>query len=804
MQKAKLKIEGMSCTSCASNIEKALKKSEIVLEAKVDFANKEAEILLKEEKDLQKAIEIVKKTGYNAYPEKEKEIIFKVEGMSCTSCEKSVEKALRKINGVSYVSVSLSTKQARVKYNGEIPFKTFYNAVKQAGYELIKEEEIDKELVYLKKERLRLILAWVFTLPLAIKMLLSMVFHIEIMPEMIGMIIDLLISGIVIFIIGFPVIKSTFFAFKNFSFNMDSLIGIGTIASFSTGILKIFGLKIEDFSVIGAMIMAINQIGNYLKQLSTGKASEAIKKLIQLGAKEAHLVTENGTIDIAVSELKVGDIVLVKPGEKIPSDGVIVEGFSSIDESIATGESIPVDKKEGDKVIGATVNQSGALKVKIEKVGSETFLAQVIKMVEEAQASKVPIQQLADKITSYFVPVILLLSVATFLFWFFFPETGEKFLMLVKFIFPWVMTGSDKLSMALFASIATLVIACPCALGLATPTALMVGMGIGATNGILIRKGEAIQKMKNVNTVVFDKTGTITKGKPVVTDYFTLDKDKFFNYAFALESLSEHPLAKAIVEFITERDDLKVENFNALAGRGVRGIINGKKVLAGKISFLEDENVNISSQDRERLIKFADEGKTIVGVAEEDIFLGAFAISDDLKNDSIEAIKKLHSLGLKTVMLTGDNKLSAEYIAKTVGIDEVYSELLPEDKIEVIKKLQKESKTVAMVGDGINDAPSLKQADVGIAIGTGTDIAIESSDITLVSGSLMGVYKAFLISTKTFDRIRENLFWAFFYNVIAIPLAMMGILHPLVAELAMAFSSINVVANSLRLKWVRI
>ncbi|URA11267.1 heavy metal translocating P-type ATPase [Thermospira aquatica] len=790
MQNIKLKIEGMSCTSCALNIEKALKKSDIILEAKVDFASKEAEIFLKDEKDIEKAIDIVKQTGYNAYPKEEKEIIFNVEGMSCTSCEKRVEKALRKIDGVTDVWVSLSTKQAKVRYEGDIPLKTFYKVVKEVGYELREIEEVDKELIYLKKEKIRLILVWLFTLPIAIKMILSMVFHIEIIPEMIGMYLDLVISGIVIFIIGFPVIRSTFFAFKSLSFNMDSLIGIGTIASFSTGVLKIFGLQIEDFSVIGAMIMAINQIGNYLKQLSTGKASEAIKKLIQLGAKEAHLVTENGIIDIPVNELKISDVMF--------------QGFSTVDESIATGESIPVDRKEGDKVIGATINQSGVIKVKIEKVGSETFLAQVIKMVEEAQRSKVPIQELADKITSYFVPGILLLSLATFLFWFFFPEIGERFLMLVKPVFPWLMIGSDQLSMALFSGIATLVIACPCALGLATPTALMVGMGMGATNGILIRKGEAIEKMKNVNTIVFDKTGTITKGKPLVTDYFAIDKDKLFNYGLALESLSEHPLAKAIVEFIPTKSELKVENFSALAGKGVSGIINGKKVVAGKISFLEEKKVNISFQDREKLIKFANEGKTIVGVAEEDILLGAFAISDDLKIDSIEAIRKLHALGLKIVMLTGDNKLSAEYIAKSVGIDEVYSELLPEDKIEIVKKLQKDGKIVAMVGDGINDAPSLKQADVGIAIGTGTDIAIESSDITLVSGSLMGVYKAFLISTKTFGKIRQNLFWAFFYNIIAIPLAMSGILHPIVAELAMAFSSINVVVNSLTLKRIKI
>jgi len=735
------------------------------------------------------------------------EVKFKVEGMHCASCVLNVKKAIEKIDGVKLANVDLSTKSAIVKYEGNIPFEEFYNAVRNAGYELFKEEEEKAELEFIRKERIRLLVSWVFTLPLAVKMILSMIFHIEFLPEMLSMYVDIVISGIVIFVIGFPVIKHTFIAIKNLSFNMDSLIGIGTIASFATGVLKISGLKIEDFSVIGAMIMSINHIGNYIKELSTGKASEAIKKLVLLGAKDAHLITEEGIIDVPVENLKVGDILLVKPGEKIPSDGVIIEGETSINESIATGESMPVDKKVGDKVIGATINQYGVIKVRIEKVGKDTFLSQVIKLVSKAQASKVPVQELADKITSYFVPVILLLSILTFTLWFFFPAYGEKILSVLKPFLPWIMEGSDRLSMALFASIATLVIACPCALGLATPTALMVGMGKAATNGILIRKGEAIQRMKDVDTVVFDKTGTITEGKPVVIDYIAIEEKLFFEVALALLSLSEHPLAKAIVDFLSSRQidsKVNVNGFESIPGKGVKANIDGKMCYAGSLNFIEESGVVITKDTKEKISNFLAEGKTIVAIAVEKNLAGAFAISDRIKPDSNEAIKLLHTLGLKTIMLTGDNKLSAGYIAKNAGIDEYFANLLPEDKIEIVKKLQKQGRVVAMVGDGINDAPALKQSDVGIAIGSGTDIAIESADITLVGSNLIGVYKAFLISTKTFDKIKQNLFWAFFYNVVAIPLAMLGILHPLIAELAMAFSSVNVVANSIRLSKVRL
>ncbi|MFQ3621730.1 MAG: cation-translocating P-type ATPase [Spirochaetales bacterium] len=748
-----------------------------------------------------------------------KTITLKIEGMTCTSCARTVERALRKVEGVQSVSVHFATGEAILQTAKAVPLPSLAQEVEKAGYKLIPPDTEEPEEAFLRKERSRLLWAWIFTFPITVKMLLHMLAGVELIPHPYSFWIDVLFSGLVIFIVGYPVLRATFQAIKTFSFPMDSLIGLGTLAAFSTSLLQYAGLPVADFSVVGAMIMAIHFVGNYLKVLSTGRASLAIKQLSKLQPLIAHRLTLEGVEDVPLATLKVGDIVLVKPGEKIPSDGTIIEGNTSIDESLATGESIPVDRKPQDKVIGSTLNQTGVIKVRIERVGADTFLSRVIQLVEEAQRSKVPIQELADRITGIFVPLVLILSLLTFFLWLFFAGEGANLLNHLSKYIPWMPSQSTPLSFALSAAIATLVIACPCALGLATPTALMVGMGKAASHGILIRRGEAIQRMKDVNTLGFDKTGTLTKGKPTVTSYETQEPGLCFSLALAVESVSEHPLARSMVSFLTtylsshlteiEYPLWKIIEFEAIPGKGLNARVVSEQqnlrlqVVVGSLKYLGELGLDTTPYTSKAEILYK-EGHTVVGVGitEGDTprVLGIFGIRDTLKEEAREAIQALHALGLKIFLLTGDNTRAAETIAKEAGIDLVFAELLPQDKIRIIRELQTQGKVVAMVGDGINDAPAIKQADVGIALGSGTDIAMEAADLTLVSGNLTSIRKAFGISRSTFRKIRQNLFWALFYNIIALPLAMLGLLHPVVAEIAMAFSSISVVTNSLRLR----
>ena len=633
----------------------------------------------------------------------------------------------------------------------------------------------------------KLIGAWVFTIPIVIAMLLDRILGYNLLSfagEK-GMIAVLMIVAFpVVFIFGFDTIKAGLRGLFTFYFNMDSLIALGTIVAYLTGIGASFGLM-SDYSGVSAMIMAFFITGKYVEVKARGRAGKEIKKLLELGAKFAIVIRKNKEIKIPISEVLIGDIIIVKPGEKIPTDGIVVKGASSIDESMVTGESIPSEKNIKSPVIGATINQDGILYVKATKVGKDTFLAHIIELVEEAQGTKVPIQRLADKITSMFVPAILVLAVLTFSVW-------------------WMISGD--LSRSLGVGVAVLVIACPCALGLATPTALMVGSGMGAARGILIRKGEAIQTMKEVKIIVFDKTGTITKGKPQVTDIYCKVKENYLlEIAASMEKLSEHPIAKAIVEK-AEAEKIKkflsVKSFKILRGRGVEGHIKNKEIVIGNLTLIKERGISIKGFE-DKLDSFESQGKTTMIISENKKVLGVIAVADDVKEDSVKAIATLNANGYKTIMITGDNERTAKAIAEKVGIKNVIANVLPEDKSKKVEELQKRA-MVAFVGDGINDAPALKQSNVGIAMGTGTDIAIEAGDIVLAKGSLIGVVQAINLSKATFSKIKQNLFWAFAYNVVAIPLAVAGVLHPVVAEIAMALSSVTVVTNANLLRRKRI
>ena len=619
----------------------------------------------------------------------------------------------------------------------------------------------------------KLVLSWIFTVPLAFLMFSERLFGLEVLSGNAMTIAILILAFPVVFIFGFDTIKGGLKGFLTLYFNMDSLIALGTALAYLTGFLSLIGF-IQDFSGVSAMIMAIFTTGKYIESKARGRASQEIRKLLELGAKKARVLKNGKEIETDISEVKINDVLIVKPGEKIPTDGLVVKGESSVDESMISGESLPVEKAKGSNVIGATINQDGILYVKATKIGKDTFLAHIIQLVEEAQGTKVPIQELADKVTNIFVPAILVISVLTAASWL-------------------VFTGN--ISKSISTAIAVLVIACPCALGLATPIALTVGSGIGAKKGILIRKGEAIQTMKEIKTIVFDKTGTITKGKPEVTDIYSNGKEKYMmEIAASLEKLSEHPIAKAIVNKADQKRYREVKNFKVLRGRGVEGTLGKKKIVIGNRTLMKERGIPLGKFDS-IANKYENSGKTVMTVSEDKTILGVIAVADSLKEESKEAIARISAMGIKTVMITGDNEKTARAIAHEIGISDVLANVLPEEKAKKVEELQK-SGMVAFVGDGINDAPALKQSNVGIAMGSGTDIAIESGDIVLTTSSLDGVVSAISLSKATFIKIKQNLFWAFAYNVVAIPVAIAGLLHPAIAEIAMALSSITVVTNA--------
>jgi len=818
-----LPIEGMTCASCVAHVQHGLEEVEGVLKANVNLATEQASVVLDPTRvSLARLIDAVRDTGYDVTTQT---ISLPIGGMTCASCVSHVEGALAKIPGVLKVNVNLATEKATVEYIPTVSgLADFRRAVAAAGYEVLPtaeelaEEELSREVRKMQDARRRMLLAWLFTAPIILWMLPEMLFGVAWPNPTVFKLGMLLLAAPVLFWVGRRTYVAAWSSTIHGAPNMDALIALGTGASFLTGIATFF-VPIPSYAGVSAMIMAFHLTGRYVEASAKGRASQAIRKLLELGAKTARVLVDGVEQEVPIDAVQVGDVMVIRPGEKIPTDGIVVEGESAVDESMATGESMPVNKRPGDEVIGATVNQDGLLKVRATRVGKDTFLAQVVRLVEQAQGTKVPIQAFADRVTSVFVPIVVVIAALTFLAWFLFPETLRPITVWVSRFLPWVDPNLNAFTLALINTVSVLVIACPCALGLATPTALMVGSGIGAENGILIRSGEAIQAMRDVRVVVFDKTGTLTKGRPEITDEIVKRETKnvkresepetLLRWAASVEVGSEHPLGKAIVRKAEEQGLVlgDLTNFEAQRGKGVRGVVDGQTVLVGSRALMEENGVERTALEEIEgdMRRLEDAGKTAMLVAVNGELLGLLAVADTLKDDAVAAVRELKALGLETAMITGDNQRTAQAIARQVGIDHVLAEVLPEDKLIEVKRLQTETEgLVAMVGDGINDAPALTQADVGIAIGTGTDIAIEAADITLVRGDLSGVVSAVKLSRATFNKVMQGLFWAFFYNVVMIPLAILGMMHPVLAEIAMASSSITVVTNANLLRRVDI
>ncbi len=798
-KKETIKITGMSCAACAARIEKGLNKVEGVKNAAVNFAIEKATVEYDENLVNAEALDnVIKKLGYDVIKEQIQtsgSVSLKLGGMSCAACAARIEKRLSKLEGVEKAAVNLASEKASVEYDSsKLKVSDMIKAVEDLGYKAERADDVsvDKEKEQREKEikrlRLELIVSAVLSSPLVLAMLLTLVnidlafFHNEYF--------QLIVATPVQFIIGFRFYKNAYHALRAKSANMDVLIAMGTTAAYFFSIYNAFFTHMADGMMMkelyfeaGAVIITLILLGKYLEAVAKGKTSDAIKKLMGLQAKTARAIRDGKEQDILIEEVEVGDVIVVRPGEKVPVDGKILEGNSSIDESMLTGESLPVEKKAGDLVIGATINKFGTFRFEATKIGKDTALSQIIKMVEDAQGSKAPIQKIADQVSGVFVPAVIGIALLTFLVWY--------------------LVAGD-FSDAIISAVSILVIACPCALGLATPTAIMVGTGKGAENGILIKGGEHLEMTYKLNAVVLDKTGTITKGQPEVTDIVrlgSLKDEDILRMAAIAEKSSEHPLGAAIyergkMEYDTVTDP---EQFEAIPGRGVKAVVDGNEIFIGTRKLMQE--INISTDSAEDVVaRLEDEGKTAMLMSVGGKLEGILAVADTLKESSEEAIAELKNMGIDVYMITGDNKRTAAAIAKQVGIENVLAEVLPENKAEEIEKLKKQGKKVAMVGDGINDAPALATADIGMAIGTGTDVAIEAADITLMRGDLKTIPAAIRLSRKTMRKIKQNLFWAFIYNIIGIPFAALGLLNPMIAGGAMAFSSVSVVTNSLSLK----
>ena len=809
--KAHIHITGMTCTTCAATIEKGLAETLGVEEAKVSFASEKASIEYDPSKvDLAKINHTISQIGYGVATMKS---IFPVGGMTCASCVAHVEQALSSVSGVISANVNLASEKATVEYIEGTEIAALKRAVKEAGYDLGSESETLEDVTIaaqreIRSIRNRFIFAAILGLSIFVLTVLDLAFT--------GKLYLLwALATPVQFWAGWRFYRGAWGALRHRTADMNTLIAVGTSAAYFYSVVAVLfpglfvagGLEPHVYFDTAAVIIALILLGRFLEARARGQTSEAIKKLIGMKPKTALVIRDGEEREISIEDVQVGDLILVRPGERVPVDGVVRQGYSSIDESMVTGESIPVEKKIGDEVIGATINKTGSFQFQATKVGKDTTLAQIIRLVEEAQGSKAPIQRLADVIASYFVPIVIGIALITFVVWYF-------------------MGPAPALTFALLNFVAVLIIACPCALGLATPTAIIVGTGKGAEHGVLIRSAEALERSHQINTVLLDKTGTLTQGEPKVTDIVAVSsssQEEVLRLAASAERGSEHPLGEAIVRAASERklELSPASDFNAVPGHGIEASVGGKKLLLGNLRLIKDRGLSLNGlgEEAERLWE---KGKTVIFLGMDSQVVGIIAVADTLKPNAREAVEALHKMGIEMVMLTGDNRRTAEAIAREVGIDRVLAEVLPEHKAQEVKKLQSEGRMVAMVGDGINDAPALAQADIGIAIGTGTDVAVETGDITLISGDLTGIVTAISLSKRTMRTIKQNLFWAFAYNTALIPVAAgvlflifgntgvpsglrfilgnYGFLNPMLAAAAMAASSLTVVSNSLRLK----